>query len=501
MIKNWQSMHEYRLSLINTKAKFDSSERIRLHNELSCFKQKLLLFDTDKAMEILLPFYSSTGRPATNQPQILRSFILFFLMFSSGLTPGSLTLWVNRLSSDRVLASLIGCTTDSLPPIGSYYDLMDRLWAAPESDLYSRTKALPASHNSKKPDKPKGKGQKAQERHPEITKKLVKRITDGKDIPFHFEERLQRLFYHVAVLPSMEAGVIPSEHLTASGDGTCVHTHANPKGHHVGRRDSSISDETWAAAPRHYADPDASWGWDSDIDKYYYGFTLFHISCHNSELHSDIPLLLRFTSARRHDSVNFLASFHEMQTFMPDLQPENMCLDSAMDNYPTYELLKARNIRAFIDLNANRGRPKTIPDEIKIDKDGTPICRAGLRMVPNGSDKAHGNLIWRCPYGKNHADKCKCCCSPSSTYGHVVKTKAEWDIRFYTEVPRGTEAYKKIYNQRTATERINNKILNDYGLHRMKIHTRKHYSFLTTMIGICLHLDARYKQIQLKAAA
>lgn len=28
----------------------------------------------------------------------------------------------------------------------------------------------------------------------------------------------------------------------------------------------------------------------------------------------------------------------------------------------------------------------------------------------------------------------------------------------------------------------------------MSIHRREHYSFMTTMIGICLHLDGRYKQ-------
>ena len=43
-------------------------------------------------------------------------------------------------------------------------------------------------------------------------------------------------------------------------------------------------------------------------------------------------------------------------------------------------------------------------------------------------------------------------------------------------------------------------ILNDYGLHRMFIHTKEHYSFMTTMIGICIHLDARYKQ-QMQTAA
>jgi hypothetical protein len=367
---------------------------------------------------------------------------------------------------------------------------MDRLWTAPPTDLYARDKLLPASRNSKKPDKPKGKKQKAQEAKPKITEAIEKRLMGGKDIPFNFEGRLQRFFYHVAVLPSMESGLIPGEHLTVSGDGTAVHTHACPRGHRrVGAPDNL----------RHFPDPDASWGWDSDLEKYYFGYTLFQLSCYNSDLRTDIPLLLRFTSAKRHDSVSFLVAFHEMEKHMPAVSPENICLDSAMDNYPTYRLLKKKQIRAFIDLNDKCGRPKTIPDTITIDKDGTPLCQENLRMKPNGYDKSSGYLMWRCPYGKEHCSKCKNSCT-GSKYGRVVKTRPEWDIRLYTDVPRGTDAYKKIYNQRSATERINNRILNDYGLHRMFIHTKEHYSFMTTMIGICIHLDARYKQ-QVQAVA
>ena len=48
-------------------------------------------------------------------------FILFFLLYSEGLTKLSLFLWVDRLKNDCVLAALIGCTLDSLPPLGSYF--------------------------------------------------------------------------------------------------------------------------------------------------------------------------------------------------------------------------------------------------------------------------------------------------------------------------------------------------------------------------------------------
>lgn len=491
MIKYWQSMHDYQCSLNNSKAVFDSSERQRLHSELWIPWQKLRLFDTDRAMAFLLPFYSSTGRPATNQPQIIRSFVLFFLLLSMGLTPPSLTSWVARLKQDRVLAALIGCPLHSLPPLGSYFDFMDRLWAASSTDLYSRRKLLPASWNRKKPEKPKGKGQKAAETKPKITEVIANRILQDKDIPFNFEARLQEFFYLVAVVPSIQCGLIPTENLTVSGDGTAVHTHANARGHHS--KYAPASDSSKDTAPRHFSDPDASWGWDSDLDKFYYGYTLFQFSCYNSELHTDVPLLFRFTSAKRHDSVNALVAFSEMEKHMPDLSIKNMCFDSAMDNLPTYTLLKDRKISAFIDLNSKCGRPKTIPDTIKIDKNGTPICQEGYKMHPNGYDNSQGCLMWRCPFGKDHFEKCKNSCT-SSKYGRVIKTKTELDIRLYTDVPRGTDAYKKIYNQRTATERINNRILNDYGLHRLMIHRKEHYSFLTTIIGICIHLDARYKQ-------
>lgn len=164
MSKYWQSMQDYLYFLNESKIHFDSSERARLHSELWKPWQKLCPFDTDKSMAFLIPFYSNTGRPSKNQPQILRSFILFFLLCSEGLAKLSLTLWVDRLRHDRVLAALIGCSTDSLPPLGSYFDFMDRLWSAPASDLFSRTKLLPTT--AKSLINPKEKNRKPRKQKP-----------------------------------------------------------------------------------------------------------------------------------------------------------------------------------------------------------------------------------------------------------------------------------------------------------------------------------------------
>ena len=56
MIKYWQSMQDYKYFLTESKAHFDFSERNRLHTELWEVWQKPRLFDTDRAMEFLLPF-------------------------------------------------------------------------------------------------------------------------------------------------------------------------------------------------------------------------------------------------------------------------------------------------------------------------------------------------------------------------------------------------------------------------------------------------------------
>ena len=170
MIKYWQSMQNYKYFLTESKSHFDSSERNRLHKELWKPWQKLRLFDTDKAMEFLLPFYSNTGRPAKNQPQILRSFILFFLLFSEGLAKPSLSLWVDRLGHDRLLAALIGCTTDSLPPLGSYFDFMDRLWTAPPTDLLRGTNCFRLPGTAKSRISPKAKNRKHRRQSPKSQK-------------------------------------------------------------------------------------------------------------------------------------------------------------------------------------------------------------------------------------------------------------------------------------------------------------------------------------------
>ena len=76
------------------------------------------ILDLDPVMEYLSAFYSPVSRPAKNQVQIIRSFILMVML---GFT--SLTAWLRKLKAGSLLALLAGCNPDSLPPLGRRFSL------------------------------------------------------------------------------------------------------------------------------------------------------------------------------------------------------------------------------------------------------------------------------------------------------------------------------------------------------------------------------------------
>lgn len=486
MLNYWCSHRSYLHRLSVGIHSIDLSQKSRLAG-MGIIVKKLKLLNLDPVGKLLRPYYSNTGRPAKNQAEILRSFILM-----SALDYTSITKWVSDLSHDSLYALLVGCDIADLPPLGSYYDFISRLWLRKsEYEKAGRKDFFPANKNSKPKAKP-GTDRKLPNRHPGIVEKTVNYILADKEIPFHYEKLLQEIFSAAAVKPSIRSGLIPKGGATVSGDGTCIHTHSNPYGNKV--RDCDKKSSSCKNCLRHYSDPDASWGYDSDLKASYFGFTMYSLSFHNEEHNVDLPLHFRILDARRHDSVSGVICLKEFRDINPDFYIKNLCLDSAHDNYPTYNLCKNWDINPFIDLNSGRGRPDSIPDNISIDKDGTPICSAGFRMAYCGNCYSRNRVKWRCPA---KCDKSVTCplekpCSPSS-YGRCIYTKPDWDIRLYPPVARGTEAFKEIYKNRTASERINNRVLNDYHLHDMHIHRRKRYSFFAMIIGINIHLDARVK--------
>lgn len=499
----WQSHNEYRTIVSVFGRRLSRNNPKYSFHEYARERQKLLNLNLDPLLEFIPGFYSKGGRPAKHQAQILRSLILFTMLFNKTKAHTSLTLWVKEVLPKSIsLTVLIGCTcSDDLPPLGSYYDFMNRFWMA-SRDGYSRNAFLPAGKNGKKPKKligPDGKLIEPEDPSKVTTRDIVDDIMNGKPGADNPEAPLQKIFSILAVLPSVRLGLIDTENLTLSGDGTAVVSHSSPYGRHLS---SCVKDCPYRnGCNRHYSDPDAGWGWDSDNKTWYFGHTLYMLCTRNNALKVELPLLIKFTDACRHDSKNFLYAIDDFGRNTFGISPQNICLDSAHDNIPTYELLEWWDINALIDINGRTKSSEYAPDDITFNKDGHPLCRGGYEMCPWGNDPVKDAHKYRCPLKCGRINSCthETECS-SSSYGRTVYIKNHGDLRFHPRIPRDSGEYKRIYSERTACERMNNRVLNDYCLQNLKIRGRDHFSFWSMLIGICIHLDARYKAAHLYAA-
>lgn len=397
-----------------------------------------------------------------------------------------ITLFHKKLHRNPILCIVCGFSINDIPCIGAFYNFVDRLIAM---DDKSRLKVF-----RKKPTKKYGKGEKMPPKHDGVVERLVNKAIIGRSFPNRPERILQQAFATV-VKQSASLGLIDNN-IIASGDGTCILTGASSRGKKV--CECSHNGNYNCDCPRKFSDPNATWGWDSHNERYFYGYTGYFISTYNTSFKMDLPLYLRIVDAKRHDSISAVVAIMEFQELYPWLKMDTFVSDSASDKYSTYKLLEHLGINAVIALGKTNNGKNKYPGISSYDSDGTPHCAAGYKMVYAGYCKQDRNrLKWRCPCVLGKEERTATCdsCSPSP-YGRVCYTKPSWDPRLFTKIPRGSKQWKNIMNERTACERINNRILNDYGVENSKVRGKKRYSFYTMIAAINIHLDAQVKKLK-----
>ena len=474
MLGLWQSHADYQQQIadeLSIIARFNPYALPEYEKSIS----KLYILDLDPLKPIIAPLYSNTGRPSENQQGIFRAFVLMNDLKLS------LDEWINKLPKNRVLQIACGFVSGKLPAVASYYDFIDRIIKLDEKP---RVKA-----KKRKPKKKFGKNKMPNKREG-ITQRLVNRILMGRRFNKRPEHLLQEIFAKVCVQSSIDLGLVPSK-VAISGDGTCIKTGAS----NYGRKICECTD-FFCDCPRRFSDPNATWGWDSHNERYFYGYTGYFISTYNSTLKLDLPLYLRLVEAKRHDSVSAVVALAEFRDIYPELNVETFISDSASDNYATYQLLDKWDINAVIALNdGKRGNFKY--QSCLVNENGVPLCLAGREMINWGFCPDRCRIKWRCPRacGKcPYSDACSSC-SPSP-YGRVVYTKPEWDLRLFTRIPRGSDHFRSIMKQRTAAERVNNRILHHYGLENNRTRGKKRISFFATIAGFNIHLDAQLAKLK-----
>lgn len=87
--------------------------------------------------------------------------------------------------------------------------------------------------------------------------------------------------------------------------------------------------------------------------------------------------------ANRHDNITTVLVLQDIQNFYPTIHFKSFVADGAMDNYPTYELLKHLEITPFISLDARIKAKLNYPhpDIECFDDKCRPVCKDGVPYV------------------------------------------------------------------------------------------------------------------------
>ena len=472
MIGDWRSHADYKKFMIERINREFSHNRNSIHYfETALLKMNHL--DLDNVIEDFIPLFSSTGRPSHQQPELFRSFLLM-----SHFKYASIDEWVAYASSSNIICALVGVEPFRFPGASTHRDFIHRLWQTEKPNRLKKRKTKSSKKHGKNKIPPKNPG---------IVHYLVEKALSGQvfqDIP---ERILQTIFMKTAVIPSISLGLINDiDKLIVSADGTCISSNASPYGHKVCKCKGKC------LCNKSFADPLAKWGWDSYHERYFYGYTAYLLSVHNKELKLDLPIYIKFVEAQRSDSVTLIPALaHARYLYKEILTIDSIVADAIHDNYPTYRLLDQWNIKPFIPLN-DRSDNKLQPKGTFLSQEGVPVCADGHNMTYWGYEAKKSRCKYRCPLiASNKVTYCPYDTNCNKTlYGKIVYVRRASNLRLITPVPRGSKQWKDIYKQRTASERVNNRILTDYQLEQPKRYGKAKLAFFAFFNAINIHLDA-----------
>lgn len=460
--------------------------------------EKMGMLDLDPACGLLLSLYSQTsGRPANDPTAYVRSLVL---MLHFGFT--SMQRWAEAARSDPVLQCLVGIA--DVPAASCHYDFVNRV----TGDDPRMGELWPARKNSREVKAEVRGGLKRGEKWVNWddgdVRDLKERYWGGASCDAgRWTLALERLLDLVCVRPSCERYGLEEGGFTLSGDGSALHIHSSPHG----RRVVEDADATDGRTHR-YTAPDADIGWDSHEGTFYLGYSLYNVSWHSRELGIDLPMFVAQRAASQHDALTAMSATAHMLDVDPSLRPEYFCHDSAADAAHLYQYMRHVGIVPIVDWNPRltgkdpyarcpvasaitdaEGRPLE-----RLNERGVPVCACGHEMARDGYDRSKMATKYRCPQATGRVEGCPmwgvCTRSP---YGRVVKTYDRTDFKLFGPVPHKSDRWRDIYRDRTCTERVNNRILNDYKVHSLTCRDGPKHFFFVVMACVNIHLDAWVK--------
>src|SRR5581483_10037670 len=408
----------------------------------------LILVDLEPARPLLEPTYCPhTGRPHRDPVAMLRALLLMLML---GLT--SINQWARRLKGEPELRALCGFDPQARPPgVGTLYDFVDRLLDGPHqhrcehvqrpSDRYRQKRNRFRRQLKQEKEARKTQAEQAQANEGRV-QHLVQQVLGrkGQDLPHDFTQRLNEILFVCAVLPSAQMGLVGQPHkLMLAGDGTAIESQADGWGHALCTcQKQGLSP---CQCPRLYSDPDATWGYDSHRERYFFGYRL-HLLIARWRVH-DLPLSVSLQGAHTPDVVMAIEDLFRLyqRLLCTDIRIAIGLWDKGYDATGFYLLHAELGIIPVIPLS-NQSRTPRCQHEVPRNDQGVPLCPAGLPMRLHGYNKNTKKVVYNCPVKrpgrtggklvfKVHPKECPrgSLCEPQTVMGPLVHIGIKEDPR------------------------------------------------------------------------
>lgn len=209
-------------------------------------------------------------------------------------------------------------------------------------------------------------------------------------------------------------------------------------------------------------------------------------------------VLAEYTQPFNEADSTYFAPLYERLVETIGFRPNFFAADAAFDARHIYQPFAEINGFAAIPLNL-RGHPKP-----KLGTHGFHLCPEGLEMIPSykySHSKGYQAQILRCPllFPTKTTQSCdhKQFAKKKGCVKHINIEDGGW---MRIKIDRHSDVYKKIYNQRTASERINSQA-KDFGIERPKVRNSYSVINLNTLTYIVINIRALQRIRKIKAKA
>jgi hypothetical protein len=192
----------------------------------------------------------------------------------------------------------------------------------------------------------------------------------------------------------------------------------------------------------------------------------------------EVALAYHITDTKAGDNERVPELVEQAKNNLPPERIKTLAYDKAADDSSVHEFLYDERIAPVIEnRNFKLEEPEKVlggrtPLNIVYDQAGTVFCYDRVSDAPVrhpmayiGHEAERGALKYRCP-ARHHEFECPsdAVCNGEREYGLTVRVKQEIDLRRFPNIPRATKQFERLYDGRTAVERVNGRLKIFWGI-------------------------------------